>query len=271
MKDCLIDGSLSSSAEPHISILDSSYHRGYGIFEYFHVYKGKPFMLSEHIDRLFLNLKKINLSPFFSKQEVIEQCLSLIEQFTDNEGGIRIIVSHGESDFEDMLLDTKPKWVIQYIPFIRKSKTLSLLTTPMKRTLPDIKSTCYIAGVVAFKQAKTQGFDDILFTDDNGGILELSRANIFFISEDNTLITDDSTDILKGLTRAKTLEIARELSIPILFKRVELKEISSYPSCFATSSTKELMAIHQINTTDFDVTHSHIKNIHNRFIQLRNS
>ncbi len=105
----------------------------------------------------------------------------------------------------------------------------------------------YVNSALAKQDALDAGFDDCLFLNQNGYVSELSAANVFMIKR-NTLITPDcSSDILEGITRRSIIELATDLSIPIIERKVALTELYTADEVFACGTSAFVSPITEID------------------------
>ena len=86
-------------------------------------------------------------------------------------------------------------------------------------------------------QARKDGYDDIILTDEDGFITEAPTSNVFLVNNDGALLTAPEKEVLYGITRKSILEIADDENIKTIVKRVPLSELESAKEVFITSSS----------------------------------
>ena len=116
---------------------------------------------------------------------------------------------------------------------------------------PRIKTNSYFHEIVALKQATQEGFHDILWTREDGEILEASTANIFFMARHGDLLEVAtpplSSGILPGITRKKVIELLQHAGIPVTEQKIYFDEMPRFDEGFLTSSIAGLRPLGQID------------------------
>lgn len=235
--------------KPTVEASDLGLTRGYGVFDYVRLYQGKPFHLVDHLKRLLWSAEQIELAPTPSLEDLIELTHALIEKNPLIDAGIRFLITGGEPQANHLLADGAPKLTMLFQPHIPPpsryyNEGMRLCTTNSLRILPSIKTTNYMPAIFGMKKAKEAGFDDALYVNDRGEILEGTTSNVFFFKND-TLITPDA-DIVKGVTRSVFLELAKE-KFPIERRSIHIDEIDDCSEAFLTSSIKGGVPLVQID------------------------
>ena len=92
-----IDGKLFPRNEAKVSVFDSGFLLGDGVWEGIRLHKGRLIFINEHLDRLFSSAKGISLNIPFSKNEIIREILKVLEKNNmKDDVHIRLIISRGE-------------------------------------------------------------------------------------------------------------------------------------------------------------------------------
>lgn len=227
--------------QPHIPIEDLGFLRGYGVFEYLRSYNGELFHLKEHLLRLFHSAHAIGLSSPKSLEEIAH----IAKELATKQPTVRLIITGGQSRDGFTSLQSAFYGISTPLPPSLSLLPIALQTTKLQRSFASVKTLNYVPAIVALKKAKAQGFQEALFTNHRGEILEATTSNVFVWKKDR-LITSDSSQILRGITRALILRLAKsEFSIeerPLLYE-----ELSEVTEAFTSSSIKEILSISQID------------------------
>jgi len=245
-----VNGAFCREKETYISPFDLSVLRGYGVFDYVQLYKGQPFHLMDHLERLKWSADQIELSLPTSLNTIVDITYALIEKNPAIDAGIRFIIT-GSICSQDLLTSSdSPSLIILFHPYIPNperyyTKGMRVITTDILRTMSTVKTTNYMPAIFAMKRAKETGFDDALYINYRKELLEGTTCNLFFF-KDGSLITADSTDIVKGVTRSILLRLA-EPHFPIEYRSLSLDEIQSCQEAFLCSSVKDVVPLIQIN------------------------
>jgi branched-chain amino acid aminotransferase len=180
-------------------------------------------------------------------EQVVEE---VVRKNAPINAGVRIIITGGLTGKDLLLPRQKSSLVILFHPFTPYGKEyyqngMRAVTTSELRFLPHVKTTNYMPAIFAMKKAVAAGADDALYLNREGGILEGTTSNIFFVKK-GTLITDDSDQIVKGVTREIILRLGRN-HYPIEYRAISVDEAASCDEAFLTSSIKDVMPLVQIN------------------------
>lgn len=236
--------------EAKISVFDLSVLRGYGVFEYLRTYQKEPFHLEDHLKRLKRSAAQVGIPLPKSLDEIEALVFETIQQAAFQEVSIKIVITGGASE-DYYLPEDRPNFLIiayPYAPYpeIFYEQGVRLITKTFARSFPTAKTIEYLPAIVAMKEAKKVGAEDVLFIDSKGSILETGTAN-FFAFKGGTLITPGE-GVLPGITRQVVLELAQELC-PIEIREIKAEEIPTFDGAFITSSNKEVMPVSQIDDT----------------------
>lgn len=234
----------------HISIHDLGFSRGYTVFDVLRTYKRKPFHLEDHLERFLFACKEMHLQIPYDLKNLSLLVLELIEINPYEYALIKLMCSAGVS--EDGFNKTGiPRLYILCYPLnapICPSPPINVHTFDMPRLFPHVKTTGYLPPLWMLDSMKPQGFDDLVYIDKEGYLLEGTRSNLFFIKGDTLIIP--SGKILKGITKEVLLRVA-EPHFAIAKREVHYSEISSFDEAFLSASVREIMPIHRFNEIIF--------------------
>lgn len=233
---CYYNGNFLRENEISISCRDLAFTRGYAIFECFRTYGKEPFCLDKHLYRLKESAKDLMLSyPPINWHAVIQ---TLIEKNDTDDLVFRIYLSETESGENSLLIHVQKLQPVC-------GNEISVITWKTLRTFSHIKSTNYLAAMLAIKTAKKQNAEDAIYVDSEGFILEGTRAN-FFAEIDNVLCTPKK-GILQGVTRDVVIDLATNHNISVQERKVHISEIPSMQGAFLTSTLREILPIVRID------------------------
>jgi branched-chain amino acid aminotransferase len=230
---------------------DLSFQRGYGIFDFFRLIGNKPLFLDDHLDRFFSSAKNMHL-PIPANRDEIKQLISeLIEKNNLSDTGIRLSLTGGYSVDEFNI--GLPNLLISQHSFpppqqLQREKGIKLLPYSYQRQLPHIKTIDYLMAIWLQPLKSEKGADDILYHA-NGFISECPRSNFFLVTNGNCIVTP-AENVLKGITRAKVIELARE-HYSVEERPVHIEEIKTAREAFVTSTTKQILPVGQIGEKHF--------------------
>lgn len=246
MHHCYQNGKILPIFEVSTQFNDLGLLRGYGLFDYFRTYNGKPFQWDWYWKRYENSAKIMRLANPISKQNAYKTVQKLIELSRQDECAIRFLLTGGYS--ADSVSSPQPNLLI-ISEDVNKLKVedyengIKVITHDYLRDLPEVKSTDYKRLMILQSDIKAAQATDVLFHK-RGTISECSRSNIF-IFKDETLITPNK-NILKGITRRTVLELAKP-HFKIVQRNIKMSELLVADELFTTSTNKRVLAISQVD------------------------
>jgi branched-chain amino acid aminotransferase len=247
-----INGAFVPASEAAIAAGDLGLVRGYGVFDVLRTYARVPFALRRHLERLARSAQQIDLPLPASLDELealVHQALArnaAVEP--ERDVTIRLIVTGGASA-GFLLPDGTPSLLILVAP-VREMPAhyytagATLITADLPRFLPSVKSINYIGAILGQQRARAAGAVEALYCTAEGVISECTTANLFVVAG-GKLITPDQ-DVLAGITRNITLELAADLT-DVVLRPIQRAELRTVDEAFITSTTKEIMPIVRID------------------------
>ncbi len=242
---CFVGDEFVSNAK--VPLLDLGVLRGFGVFEFTRTYHGRFFHLDTHIKRFFQSAKAIGLSVPYSQDEIERLCYELFKKNGLKDGNVKMILTGGSSQngFDPgdrplfALIASEPK---------AYCGPLTVATSIYERYLPECKTLNYLPAILERKKAQANGFDEVLFLDHHGFVLEGARENFFAIKND-VLITPKS-GVLQGVTRAFVIEVAKDL-MEVQERPLAYAELNECQEAFFTSTAREIAPIVKLDTLEF--------------------
>lgn len=243
-----INGRWVRPNEATISINDVAVLRGYCAFEALRTYDRRPFHLQTHLERLYRSAALLELDIPYMRDDIAAIIQEVIARNPYTHAVIRLLVTGGESE-DGVMPSGKPVLAVLITPLgerdmERFARGIKLITTRLQRTLPEAKTSNYVAAIRALKEAARHNASDALFVNEQDHVLEGTRSN-FFVFRGDTLITP-RTGILIGVTRNVVLELAHG-RFPIEERSILLSELPQVDEAFITSSGREITPVVQID------------------------
>jgi len=241
-----VNGSFLEADKAFVHIRDLGILRGYGCFDYFRTYNGKPFNLIQNVHRLRNSCKIIDLDFPWSDDgisSIILQTLQRNEGKNELEKGIRVVVSGGIAT-NNINPDGEPTLavLVENVPAppeICYTHGAKVVTVKMGRLYPTSKTTNYIPAIIAQKQALKLGGVEAVYVSNNF-VQEGTTSNIFAFYG-NTLATPDG-DILQGRTRAELIAVAKN-QFDLQLRPISYENLLEADEVFLTSATKRVLPI----------------------------
>ena len=248
------------SATTHV--LTHTLHYGMGVFEGIRAYQTTRgtaiFRLSEHTDRLFDSAHIFMMKIPYDKTTLMQAQLEVVKQNRLDSCYIRPIVFYGS---EDMGISAKKLSVHvavaawswgAYLGTEGLEKGIRVKTSSFSRHHVNVNMcraksvTTYANSMLAHQEVVHDGYDEALLLDVNGYVAEGSGENIFIIKHDK-IYTPDMTSCLEGITRASIIELAEEIGIPVIEKRITRDEVYCADEAFFTGTAAEVTPIRELD------------------------
>ena len=216
---------------------------GRGVFTTVAIHKSRAFLWDAHWSRLLAHAERAGVECDFGDNETAVMLARLVEANKVEEGRARVLLLsravRGRWRYEgeegraaDLLMMTSDPWPAP--------ETLALTVSPYRvnscSPLAGIKTTGNLERVMAWEEARGRDFDEAVTINERGEVVSATMANIFWV-RDGTLHTPAlQTGALDGITRARVLQLAEELGIPVVEGVNELAQLGDADEIFLTSS-----------------------------------
>lgn len=225
---------------------------GMGLFETIKV-TDCPLDLDLHLDRLFNSARELNFDIYENKEFYRKTILEYIDKNDVKNKALRLTVF--DEGYNISLRD------ITYNEETYK-KGFKLCISPIKRGDSIIyrhKTTNYYESMYSKHFATDNGFDDAIFLDTSGRVLECSMSNIFFVKSDTVYTPKSSSPILNGIMKLNIGRVCESLNINLVECDIDISSVDEYEGVFVTNSLMGVMPVTQINQIDFDKENKVIK------------
>src|SRR5688572_25365662 len=254
-----INGALKPRAEATVSVFDSGFVLGDGVWEGLRVEGGHPLFLDAHLDRLFEGAKAIAMDIGLDRAGVAR---ALYETLAANDMTygvhVRLMVTRGvkRTPYQDPRATIGAATVV-IIPEHKQPKAialergLGLFTVHVRRGFPDVQdpklnSHSKLNCITACIQATTAGADEALMLDPHGFVATCNSTH-FFIVRRGEVWTSTGDYCLGGITRANVLRACREDGIPAFEKNFSLTEVYSAEEAFVTGTFAGVVPVRVID------------------------
>lgn len=242
-----INGQFFHRSEAKVSVMDSGYLLGDGVWEGIRLYKGSLIHLDKHLNRLFSGAKAIAMDIDQTKQQIELAIRSTLEKNRmESDVHIRLIISRGikSTPYQDPKVTVgKPTLVI--IPEYKKAseqvkiKGITLGTVKTIRDNrtqdPRINSLSKHNCIAACIEADKMGVDEGLMLDPHGYVSTCNSTN-FFIIRDQEVWTSSGKYCLNGVTRSNVIDLCKENDVTIFEKDFLLDDVHSANEVFVTGT-----------------------------------
>jgi branched-chain amino acid aminotransferase len=249
--DVLIDvnGALLPRPQAVVSVFDSGFMLGDGVWEGLRVHNGRIAFLDRHLDRLYRGAKAIAMDIGLSREELERRLYAALDaNGMDGDGvHIRLMVTRGvrSTPYQDPRVVISPATIV-IIPEWKApapetaTRMLKLFTVHVRRGYPDVQdpklnSHSKLNCITACIQAAQAGADEALMLDPHGFVATCNSTH-FFIVRDGEVSTSTGDYCLDGITRGIVIEIAREAGIPVFERNFSLTDVYGADEAFTTGT-----------------------------------
>lgn len=253
-----IDGQFFSRANAKVSVMDSGYLLGDGVWEGIRLYNNHLIHLEKHLERLYEGAETIQMDIGISKSEMksaIEKTLKKNEMISDVH--IRLIVSRGIKSTPYQ----HPKVTIGHptiviIPEYKKPSpglkiegiTLGTVSTIRNNLTQDprVNSLSKHNCIAACIEADKMGVDEGLMLDPDGYVSTCNSTN-FFMIKSNEVWTSNGQHCLNGVTRHSVIDICKKKQIPIKEKQFSINEVHEADEVFVTGTFAGIIPVRSVD------------------------
>ncbi|MGR3173581.1 MAG: aminodeoxychorismate lyase [Candidatus Scalindua sp.] len=251
-----LNGRIIPVTEGSISTGDRGFLYGDGIFETLRSYKGEPFKLTEHLERMRCSAEKLKIISEYTNAEISETITKLLEKNSVQDAYIRITLSRGEGgsglQMSDNLRSTILIQVKSFTPYEKElyEKGMSLSVSKHRRSLSCPischKTTNLLTSILLKEEAKDKSAHDSIVLNTDGYVAECIVSNIFMVADGSVITPSLDTNILPGITRSTVLDICRDKSITASEERFKIETLIKAEEVFITNSLMEIMPVSRV-------------------------
>jgi len=260
-----INGKFYPRQDASISVFDSGYLLGDGVWEGIRFHNGKFLFLDAHLERLFWGASQIDMDIGKTIEEITEILYDTVKQNKMDSGvHVRLIVSRGikSTPYQDPSFTiSKPTIVVipeykQPSPETQKNgiKLVSVDIIRGSSKVQDhrINSLSKFNCIQACIDAHRKGGDEGLMLDPHGYVSTCNSTH-FFMVKDNSVLTSTGDFCLHGVTRQNIIDICKTKSIPIYEKNFTLSDVYDCEEAFVTGTFGGVVPVNEIDGHELKV------------------
>jgi branched-chain amino acid aminotransferase len=254
-----VNGEFKPRSEAMVSVFDSGFILGDGVWEGLRVHGGRIAFLDQHLDRLYEGAKAIDLDIGLDRDELTRALYRTLDAnaMTDH-AHIRLMVTRGvkRTPYQDPRMTIGPATVVIIAEYKEpKAETLArgirLFTVHVRRGAPDVQdpklnSHSKLNCITACIQATKAGADEALMLDPHGFVATCNSTH-FFIVRKGEVWTSTGMYCLGGITRANVLRVCRENAIPAVEKSFSLTDVYGADEAFVTGTFAGVAPVTEID------------------------
>ena len=244
-----INGDHFPRPDAKISVFDSGFMLGDGVWEGIRLHHGRLAFLDRHLDRLWRGAKAIHMDIGVSREELERRLYAVLDANGMHGDGvhIRLMVTRGirSTPYQDPRVVVTPATIV-IIPEWKEpapetaTRMLALATVHVRRGYPDVQdpmlnSHSKLNCITACIQAAQAGADEGLMLDPHGFVATCNSTH-FFIVKDGEVWTSSGDYCLDGITRGVVIEIARKAGITVRERNFSLTHVYGADEAFTTGT-----------------------------------
>lgn len=245
-----VNGTMTPRAEATVSVFDSGFMLGDGVWEGLRQHRGRIAFLEAHLDRLYEGAKAIAMDIGLTREELTRRIDETIDAnaMREEEGvHIRLMVTRGvrSTPYQDPRVVISPATIViipEYkAPLPSTIETgIRLFTVHVRRGDPAVQdqklnSHSKLNCITACIQATQAGADEALMLDPHGFVATCNSTH-FFIVRKGEVWTSSGDYCLGGITRSNVIQACREAGIPVFEKNFSLTDVYGADEAFVTGT-----------------------------------
>ena len=240
-----VNGQIVPKAQAMVSVYDSGFMLGDGVWEGIRLYNGTWAFLDEHIDRLFEAAKAIDLDIARTREDVKKAVLDTqLANSMTTDAHARLMVTRGVKTrpFQHPRLSQQGPTMVIIMEHSRQKlpRPIKLATVPHLRGLPmtqdpKLNSHSKLNCILACIAAEKAGADEALMLDVHGFVNTTNACNLFIVRK-GQVWTSTGDYCMNGITRQKVIDLCRANDIPVFERNYSLVDTYSADEVFLTGT-----------------------------------
>jgi len=254
-----VNGTMKPRNEAVVSVFDSGFVLGDGVWEGLRISNGHPAFLEQHLDRLYEGAKAIAMDIGLDRDALTRAIYETLAANAMRDGvHVRLMVTRGvkRTPYQDPRVTIGPATIV-IIPEHKNplpdtlERGLKLFTVHVRRGYPDVQdpklnSHSKLNCITACIQAYTAGADEALMLDPHGFVATCNSTH-FFIVRKGEVWTSTGQYCLGGITRGNVLAVCREAGIPAFEKSFSLTDVYGAEEAFVTGTFAGVVPVREID------------------------
>ena len=229
-----------------------------GIYEVLRVENGVPLFMEDHLERFYKSAVLAGKAIRFNSDQINSFVLELIRENKVLTGNILLSCKENLKAFFILHKYPDPKWYQNgvrcgILKAERENPNAKVFQTPVRQQADGLM--------------EKQDLYEVLLVDHFNRITEGSRSNVFFVKND-ALVTPPGNEVLLGITRQKTILLAKNAGIPFFEQDVLLDDLPHFHAAFITGTSPKILPISQIGEGKFDPQNQLVQRLRKKYDEL---
>jgi branched-chain amino acid aminotransferase len=254
-----LNGELVPRDEAKVSVFDSGYVLGDGVWEGLRLHEGGLPFLDQHLDRLYEGARAIDMDIGISREQLTQRLIEVLRANNMRDHvHIRLMVTRGvkATPHQDPRFVIGPPTIV-IVPEYKEplpetvERGIRLFTVHVRRGAPDVQdpklnSHSKLNCILACIQAQKAGYDEALMLDPHGFVSTCNSTH-FFIVRKGEVWTSTGKYCLGGITRANVIRLCRANGIPVFEKDFSLTDVYGAEEACVTGTFAGLTPVREID------------------------
>jgi branched-chain amino acid aminotransferase len=253
-----VNGMLKPRAEAMVSVFDSGFMLGDGVWEGLRVHAGRVAFLDQHLDRLWEGAKAIFMDIGISRAELEARLYATIDANGMDHCHIRLMVTRGlrSTPYQDPRVIVSPATIViiaehkDPLP-ATTTRGITLFTVHVRRGFPDVQdpklnSHSKLNCITACIQATQAGADEGLMLDPHGFVATCNSTH-FFIVRKGEVWTSSGDYCLDGITRRNIVNLCKANGIPVYERNFSLTDVYGADEAFVTGTFAGVVPVRSVD------------------------
>ena len=236
-----------------VSVTDSGFLYGAGLFETMRSYNGVVFSLEDHLDRLFSSAEALSIKIDFNRENITDAIYQVLKENNLTDARLRLTVSGGPMSLsEENKRTTLVISATQFQPYPKEyyEKGVLVVLCPYRQNPNDPtcghKTTSYFSRMLALQMVhQKRAAEALWFTIDNR-LAEGCVSNVFLVKDSVVYTPPLYTPVLAGIARKNVCKLALKNSIKLVEKNLTINEVLGADEVFLTNVIMQVMPVFQI-------------------------
>ena len=234
---CSVDGRIGPVGEATVSITDDGFLRGDGAFEMLKLYGGRPFGMTDHLDRLDRSAAGIFLE--YDRAAFEREIDALISEHGAHDAALRLVLTRGGRRIA----------IVEPLPEFRHGLRLSGVRYQPTLVLNQLKTLSYGGNMRATRVAQRDGADEALLIEPDGTVLEAPTSTLFWVDTQGNLHTPElDVGVLASITRERIMRL-----VPVTEDaHCSVSDVLAAGELFLASSLREVQGVSALDGLEFN-------------------
>lgn len=251
-----LNGRLMSADQAHVSVFDSGFMQGIGLFETMRAYNGRVFRIETHLDRLLNSARALGWTVAPDRDALRDAVTRVAEATEAADARVRLTVTTGSlraeaADTPQLTIVANASPGAKYPPeFYTRGATLVVSRYRQSAADPTAghKTTSYFPRLASLREAHARSALEALWLTPDGHVAEGAISTVFVVENGELLTPPLETPVLPGITRSVMIELARRLGVAVHERALALEELRGADEAFLTNCLMELMPVVRVDS-----------------------